>query len=93
MDDFRELASMIVTAGSPVDAGIVAAPLTDIARSMMRRDHLWDGCHSPLTQAAAANYQLVEAVQQPVVDVVLAVRGHMRAPRVHDLFFRTRTGE
>ena len=77
---------MTVPAGAHVDAGFLTAFVAYIPWPVMRGKNLRDRRNPSRPQAAAADHEFVEAVQQSIVDIVLAVRGHVRSPRVHGLF-------
>jgi hypothetical protein len=77
---------MTVPSAERADAGLVSALVADIPRPVKRREYLRYRRDTSGSQAAAADHQLVEPIQQSVVDVVLAVRGHVPTPRFRDHF-------
>ena len=76
MQNLRELAAIAVPAGRLIDTGFLPALIANIPGAVIRREHLRDRRDPSLTQAAAADNELVEPVQQAVVDVVFAVHCH-----------------
>jgi hypothetical protein len=77
---------MTVPSADRADAGLVSALVADIPGPVKRREYLRYRRDPSGSQATAANHQFVEPVQQSVVDIVLAVRGHAPTPRFRDHF-------
>jgi hypothetical protein len=59
---------------------IVPAFATDIGNFPVLANELWHRRHFAAAQAMAANHQVTEPIQQPVVHILLYNRRHWRIP-------------